>query len=344
MKKGLRWTGLAAGIAVFGAAVAEPVIYTPTRSIKDQGISVKSWGSGSIAETDEFAFEGTSSIRVSSRNFFQGGIMTFANPIDLAKATDDKENLLLLTLQVPGSTVSGGAIGGGAGPRGGGAIGGGGAFGPGAGGGRGGPGGGFGPGGPGGGFGPGGPGGGAFGPGAGGAGAQAATPVGLNLVRMVFTSSDGMKAETFVDIRTSIPDPKGWRRVGVPLAALNGWAKTNRKLSSIAISLDTIGTVYVGELQILKDQTPIYGEPSVRELNLALGDQVTLSGFGFGGASPLRYEWDFDKSDGVGVDAEGQAITRRFRKPGEFIVTLTVVDVYGLKKPFSTEIKVTVNP
>lgn len=107
--------------------------------------------------------------------------------------------------------------------------------------------------------------------------------------------------------------------------------------------MDTIGTVYVGDMQILKDETPIYAEPSVREMNLALGDQVTISGMGYGGSSPLKFSWDFDKTDGVTADAEGQAITRRFRKPGVYIITLTVSDVYGLKKAHTSEITVTVN-
>ena len=79
-------------------------------------------------------------------------------------------------------------------------------------------------------------------------------------------------------------------------------------------------------------------------MNLALGDQVTFSGSGFGGATPLRYTWDFDSADGVGVDSEGQSVIRRFRKPGDYTITLTITDIYGLKKPYTTTIKVTVNP
>ena len=164
------------------------------------------------------------------------------------------------------------------------------------------------------------------------------------MLRVVLTTDDGMKAETFVDLANTAPNERGWRKVGVPLAAINGWAKSSKKLKSVALSLDKIGTIYLGDLQILKDETPIYAEPSVREMNLALGDQVTLSAMGYGGSSPLKFTWDFDKEDGVTADAEGQSITRRFRKPGSFIVTLTVSDIYGLKKSFTTEIKVQVNP
>lgn len=331
----VRLTGLGAALLAAGAVMAQQSIYTSTRSIKDQGISLKSWGSGTASETDEMAYEGTTSIRVASRNYFQGAILNFAAAVDLAAATANKDNLLLLTLNIPGSsTTMGGA--GGRGPGGLGGPGVGGPGGPGIGGpGRGGPGaGGPGIGGPG--FG---------GPGAGAMGGQAAgSELPINMVRVVLTTDDGMKAETFVDLKNTAPNERGWRKVGVPLAAINGWAKSSKKLKSVALSLDTVGTIYVGDLQILKDETPIYAEPSVREMNLALGDQVTLSAMGYGGSSPLKFAWDFDKEDGVTADAEGQSITRRFRKPGSFIVTLTVSDIYGLKKPYSTEIKVQVNP
>lgn len=325
----VRLTGLGAALLAAGAVWADPSIYTSTRSIKDQGISLKSWGSGTASETDEMAYEGTTSIRVASRNYFQGAILNFANAIDLGSATANKDNLLLLTLNIPGaSTAMGGAPGLGGPGRGGGAAG------PGFGG----------PGGPGIG-GPGGPGiGGPGGAGAFGGQSGARSDLPISMVRVVLTTDDGMKAETFVDLKNTAPNERGWRKVGVPLAAINGWAKSSKKLKSVAFSLDTVGTIYLGDLQILKDETPIYAEPSVRDLNLALGDQVTLSAMGYGGSSPLKFAWDFDKEDGVTADAEGQSITRRFRKPGSFIVTLTVTDIYGLKKPYSTEIKVQVNP
>ncbi len=320
----VRLTGLAAALFAAGAVWADPSLYTSTRSIKDQGISLKSWGSGTASETDEYAYEGTTSIRVASRNYFQGAILNFATPVDLANSTANKDNLLLITMMIPGAgaTMGGGPAGPGGPP---------GLGGPGRG--------------------PGGPGGIASGGGGvvgggpmmGGAAAGSSSTLPINMLRIVLTAVDGTKAEAFVDLKSTSADTRGWRKVGVPLAAINGWTKTNKQLKSLAFSLDTVGTVYVGDLQILKDETPIYAEPSTREMNLAIGDQVTLSATGTGGSSPLKYAWDFDKSDGVGIDAEGQSITRRFRKPGVYVVTLTVTDVYGLKKPFTTELTITVN-
>jgi hypothetical protein len=115
----MRTTLILSTMALAGIASAQ-FIYAPVRSIKDQGITVRGWGSGTISETDELAYEGSYSIRVSTRNFFQGGIMAFANPVDLAGAYGNKNNLLRILIRVADSNLTLG------GPSGGGPVGGGG--------------------------------------------------------------------------------------------------------------------------------------------------------------------------------------------------------------------------
>src|SRR3569832_1411426 len=85
-------------LALAGIASAQgTILYAPVKVIKDQNISVKGWGSGTISETDETAYEGVHSIRIASRNFFQGGIISFGTPINLAQDFDNKANLLRIT-------------------------------------------------------------------------------------------------------------------------------------------------------------------------------------------------------------------------------------------------------
>lgn len=321
MKKLFRIGGVAllAAAAVMGTAQN---LYSPTRPAKDQGISLKGWGSGTVAETDEIAYEGTTSIRVSSRNFFQGGILTFANPVNLTTATTNKDNLLYLTLQVPGLGTTMGSGGSGRGPAGAGGGGAAGSVGV---------------------AGAAGSGASAPGRGAGASGGSSEAPK-LEKVRVVITTSDGKKAETYLDLKSMRADAKGWFSAGVPLQSINGFDKTNKEIKSIAISGDNSSTIYIGEIKILNDPTPIYGEPSIREMNLAIGDERTFSAFGYGGSTALKYTWDFDSADGINVDAEGQTVTRRFRKPGKYVITVTIQDVYGLKKPFQATINVEVNP
>ncbi|HVL38518.1 MAG TPA: PKD domain-containing protein, partial [Fimbriimonadaceae bacterium] len=179
-------------------------------------------------------------------------------------------------------------------------------------------------------------------PGGGGASAQQSSPT-IKQLRVVITTTDGKKSEAYVPI-TSSSGERGWKTVAVPLQRIAGLDKTNKQIRSIALSADSTGTFYVGDITVLTDATPITGEPNYRSLNLALGDEVEFIANGFGGSSILRYSWDFDARDGIQEDAEGQSVRRKFRRPGDYTVTLTISDAFGLKKPYSTTIKVTVNP
>jgi hypothetical protein len=318
---------LAAAIA-FGQSAT--ILYAPVKVIKDQGISLKGWGAGSAAETDEMAYEGGHSVRVSTRNYFSGGLMTFASGVSLSNQFADKNNMLRLTYRVSDSSTvlggGGGRDGGGAGAAG---AGGAGLAGGGAGGGR----------------------QGELG-GAGGRGNQGpgrgmgVTTVAQKLqnVRIIVTTTDGLKSETHIPVNTSGSGDRGWRTVAVPLQAINGFARTNKEIKELAFAGDVTTTFYIGDIRVVNDTTPISGEANVRNLNLALGDSVDFAANGYGGSSILKYSWDFDDKDGIQEDAIGQFVKRRFRKPGTYTITLTVSDQFGLKKPYSTTITAKVNP
>lgn len=302
------------------AFAAGTVIYAPTRSTADQGIALKSWGSGTISETDEVIFEGTKSIRVSSRNFFQGGRVIFTEPKALANEFESADNLLMFRFRsASATTVSpGGGPGGGEGQEGGG------------------------PGRPGGG-GPGRPGGSGVGSvGGGPAGGGTAVAASLKNVRIVLTTSDGLKSEVYVKVPTG--SDAAWKPLGIPLKAIGGFARTNKQVTEIAMSGDAVSSFYLGDIRIMNDSTPISGDLNHYELNLALNDEIEFTAMGYGGATPLKYAWDFDKTDGVQADSEGATVKRRFRKPGKYTVTVTIQDLYGLKKAYTRECKVTVNP
>lgn len=373
--------------AVSGSAIAQStVMYQPAKNAKDQGLTIHSWGSGTISETDETAFEGVYSVRISTHNYFQGGILGFSKPFDINKEYNVKTNLLKVTYKVadsgvmggagrpgagfggdrkggpgfpggnfPGAGFPGGAAGGSRKGGGGGAPAGIGAPGGAA---RGGfPGGGAGfPGGSGGfpggapqggrGFGGGqglpggaGPGGRGFG------GASTVEIPELKTFRVILTTSDGKKSEAYIPIESSAATDTGWKTVSIPLEAISGLDRTDKVIQSVAFGANTISTFYVGDIRIVDDSTPIRGEINgPANLNLALGDEIVLSATGFGGSSVLKYTWDFDARDGIQVDAEGQSITHKFRKEGNYTVTLTVSDLYGLKPAYTTTMKVTVNP
>ena len=356
-------TVLMAVSALLPAAVGSQgasILYNPVRMIKDQSISVKGWGSGTVSETDDVAYEGSHSIRIAGRNMFQGGLIVFGDPVNLAAEASDRDNLLRFAIKADGGAATGGGIGGPGGAAGGGAAAGGAAGGAGAGlpgrGGAGGGGaagvggaaggGGFGgaAGGRGGQAGPGGvggPGGAAGGPGRGGAAQTGAIP--FKTMRVVFTTTDGKKSEAFIPVAPSGLNERGWKTVAVPLQAIAGFDKTNKTVKDILVSVDAQSTYYVGDIRVVNDATPVRGEPNVRSLNLALCQEAILSASGQGGSSTLKFTWDFDAADGVGVDAEGQTVRRRFRKAGTYTITLTVSDYFGLKPAYTTTVTAKVN-
>ncbi len=315
-------TIFAAALTV-GAFGQGAVLYVPVRTIADQGIKLKSWGSGTVSETGELAFEGGHSIRVSTRNFFQGGALEWSNPVDLSPAFADKNNLLRFVVRIAdqkltftGGGPSAGGIGGlgGVGNSGGPAAGGKGGTGAGPG-----------------------------GSGPPGASVSAADTT-LKTIRVIIATSDGKRSEAYIPLSTSTGGERGWKYVAVPLQAINGFNDTNKAVTGISLSGDAISTFYVGDVRIINDSTPITGDLEPREMNLALGDAVTFRARGFGGSSVLVYYWDFDDRDGVQYDAVGQTIKRKFRKAGKYTITLTIIDAFRLKKPYQTTAKVTVNP
>jgi hypothetical protein len=354
----------------------ERVLFRPAVSLKDQSISLKAWGSGFCAETEEAAFQGTSSVRVATKNLFQGGTFLFGKPIDLAPAFTDKSNLLRITFKPLDSTFSSGSGvggGGGIGAAGGGDEGGGQPGGPPSGGGRGGggqaggpPGGGFGQagggrggapsGGAGGGFGQAGGGrGGAPGGGIGNGGGGSTAPSVLKTIRLIVTTTDGKKSEAYMTANTGSADERGWRQASIPLQAIKGFEKTNQIVKSVSLAGDVSTAFYVGDMRTVSDKTPLRVEPNFRTVQCSVNSSVTFSANGFGGSSVLKYTWDFDDADGIQVDAEGQTVIHKFREASNdvakgarpdksFVVTLTVSDAYGLKESYSTKLKVQVNP
>ena len=322
---------LAAAVVLAGAATLglgqTSSLYSPNRNVQDQGIALKGWGSGTISQTEETAVDGVYSIRVSTRNYFQGGIITFAEPKNLSSDFQNKTNLLRIAVRVADSSqtlggATGGATGGG-GAAGGGDTGtmsggGGAAGGMTAGGGM----------------------------GAGNRQGTTATPpkvdTSLHKIRVIITTTDGLKSEAYVEVPRGAKD---WSALAIPLQAISGFDRTNKIVKDMWFSGDSTATFYVGDLKVVNDTTPITGDVDRREANLALGDDLTLTANGYGGSTELVYKWEFASADGrEKATAEGRTVTRKFRRPGEYLVTLTISDKYGLKDPFKTTVKVTVNP
>ncbi|MBS1717078.1 MAG: hypothetical protein JSS72_05035 [Armatimonadetes bacterium] len=312
-------------------------LFNPIRPAKDQGLTLKAWGSGTCVETDEAAFKGTRSIRIATRNFFQGGIMNFERPVDVSREYQDPALLFQISFTSPPKTGAflfsndlfadssdfntsflgfGPAIsvGQGRSRRGGGDA-------------------------------------------EGSAPANAAesstskiTVPGLVLpsfdrMRVLIATTDNLRSEIYLEANTSFVLDHGWRQLAFPLSAVKGFDRTNKIIKSISISADQATSIYVGDMKFVKDVTPIQGDIADKgPINVGLGGEVDFKTYGYAGSTILRYEWCFDSDKGFEPDAEGGEVRHRFWRPGDYTVACRISDRYGLKKPLTVSVKVKVNP
>lgn len=163
----------------------------------------------------------------------------------------------------------------------------------------------------------------------------------MKQMRVVVVTADGKQYEAIAPFEPPITDQEGWFPIGVALGAFKGLSPDAR-IKEVRVFGDAYGVFYVGEIRVATDPIPITGDAGEEQI-VAANDLVRLEARASAGITPLKYSWDFDASDGIQEDAVGKVVTTRYRKPGEYIVTLTVSDFYGLKKPFVATTKVTVN-
>jgi hypothetical protein len=329
-------TGLAVGLA--GAGFADATLYAgqPT---ENAGITLRSWGAGSIEDSTETTFVGSRSIKVLTRGMLSGGWLVFNTPVDLRADLNAPDKAMRFTLRFAGA--SGGAAGGAGGPQAPGGIGGSGAprGGPGFGGEGGGP------------EAPGGFG----GPGApAGGGAQTTTPT-LRELRLIIETSDGKRTETMLPLQNLRTDELGWQSLSAPLRSIAGLRETNGQIAKIGFFGDTTGVFYIGEIRTLSEGGALQGYMAIQNtfgsvftsrsqerLSIASGDELIFFGVAEGVSAPVEYRWSFG-DDPSQVDGTGQVVRRRFPKRGNYTVHLTIADPQGVRPPATARIQIQVN-
>ena len=331
-------TGLAVGLA--GAGFADATLYAgqPT---ENAGITLRSWGAGSIEDSTETTFVGSRSIKVLTRGVLSGGWVAFNTPVDLRADLNAPDKVMRFTLRFAGT---GGGAGGPQSPGGLGSPGGAPRGGPGFGGGGGLTGEGGGPQAPGG-FG---------GPGAPAGGAQTTTPT-LRELRLIIETSDGKRTETVLPLQNLRTDESGWQSLSVPLRSIAGLRETNGQIAKIGFFGDTTGIFYIGEIRTLSESGPIQGYMAIQntfgsvftsrsqeKLSIASGDELIFFGVTENVSTPVEYRWSFG-DDPSQVDGTGQVVRRRFPKRGNYTVHLTIVDPLGVRSPATAKIQIQVN-
>jgi len=311
--------GIALAIGVCAGARAEKAdeirVYDGN-PVKESGMTLLPWGSGEAKESEEHVFIGSRCVKILTQGRYTGGRLHFQTPLSLKSVLDDRTAYLQFVLMFPPKDGSGGSAGSGGampGPSGGGGrAGGGGSMAPGGGG--------------------------------GGAGSDKSTrlvkPKALAHLRIVLVTTDDKQVEVFLPVSDAVQRNE-WSILAVPVVALNGLKTSNGVIKEMMIFGDSYANLFLGESRIIHDETPIRVD-ELDERTVAVGDNVSFVASADAGITPLRYEWDFDATDGVNVDAEGRSVKHKFRKPlkDDYTVTLTVRDPYGIKQPVTRKTKI----
>jgi hypothetical protein len=301
-------------------------------SIKQTGLSLAPWGSGEVRESQEHILTGNNSLRIVTHGMFQGARLVPQKPVDMKPGMSDPALYLRLSFLLPdresmGTTRIGGGLGAGFGggmtgpPSG---IGSGGRFS------------------------------GGLGQGRGGEGtmgsARVVKPKAMEYIRLVLVTTDNKRIEKLLKIDEARTNAEDWKLMAFPLSGLPGLKNSSGEVKEILIFGDAPGIIYLGEIRTIRDETPIRVNP-FPERTVAVNDTVTLTASAEAGQSPLVYQWtivrkeEADQMAGndLPVDIEGRTFRHQFRKSGDYVVILTVRDVYGLKKPAQTRVNIRVS-
>jgi len=303
-----------------------------------EGVKMGGWGSGTATADRAYKTVGANSIKVETNGYYSGARIEFEVPKDLTATKADPFAFLEFIIRFqPGTrrTQQNMGSGGPGSPGGLGAAGAPGNEGSGS-------------------FGAGFPG---FGPGIPGAmGAGEAIVPDTRRLKVVLKAEEGMFVASNFPIALFPAAEEGWFAVAIPFVAFKGLDQAQTcKVKEIRVFGDNKDTFWIGHIKTTSDDEPIQVD-SLEELETSVGEPVEFRAQAQGGISPLQYIWDFDQSDGpTQEDAIGPSVVHVFRRPsnpvpgrpGELqplVVTLTVKDLSGAKKPVRRTASVIVNP
>lgn len=297
-------------------------------TMQQAGITLGDWGNGEAMPSKDNAFTGGQSIKVTTHGPYQGARIEFQRPVDLKTAATDNTAYLQIVFMQPDKNATGfggpgGFPGGDLGPG----VGRPGASGR--------------PGGAGGIGAPGGAGEGGY-PG-GGQNAQFAKPKPLANLRIVLVTADGKQLALSEPLDGAHTERDQWQSVAVPTSAISGLKTSSGEVKEVRIFGDSPAVLYVGQIRVLHDETPIRVD-DLEDITIAKNDQQTFTASADGGPAALKYDWTIqgvksrdgdpqEVTENYQVVGEGKTFKHRFVKSGDYVVTLTVSDPYGIKKP-----------
>jgi hypothetical protein len=159
---------------------------------------------------------------------------------------------------------------------------------------------------------------------------------------MLLISGDGRPTEFLLPL-ASAHDDNNWKLISIPVAAIPGISAGNAQIKEVDIFGDSPTPMYLGKISVVVDETPIRVDP-IEEIVVPRNDRRRYTVRATGGSTPLKYSWDWDSSDGLQEEGVGRSVTHAYVRAGDYMATVTVSDLYGLKPPVKMNFKVHVTP
>ncbi len=162
-------------------------------------------------------------------------------------------------------------------------------------------------------------------------------------LKAVIYSDDGRVLEQEMPIVLKQTDEDGWFAVAFPLAGFGiTSASPEFKVVRMALSSEYPDSFNVGQIRVITDDSPIFLDSLGADQSVAPTDVLVFQGIAEAGKTSLLYSWDFNETDGIQEDAQGILVKTTYKTAGTYVVTLTVKDPSGIKKPASTKVSIEV--
>jgi hypothetical protein len=317
-------------LLALGIALPQELLIYNGQPLSELKLQAGGWGSGTLFESKDIVYRGTSSLKLISLNYYEGGRLDFSTPLDLSSYLKNPFAFLRFRIFPTTSPIVSTFPGAGGFMPGGGALGAGGMFvaPPGA---------------------PGGMAGGAPGMPGGAPGMPGGVqfPGGaypsvyqLKSFRIVLICEDGLLVSENFPFDMQMVMGERFYSVAIPFNSFKG--NGNGIVKRMLIFTNSPQTIYIGQISVIVDDTPITVVVPSKSIAARVNTFVQFSALARAGVSSLRYTWDFDDSNGIQEESIGRAVLHSFTKTGTFNVTITVSDLAGVKKPAREKIKVEV--
>jgi len=171
---------------------------------------------------------------------------------------------------------------------------------------------------------------------------QPAKPI--DRIRVVLVTDKGQLSSGGLLLDTNLALEGDWLRLS---AVLSDFARPEdlqgATLQRVVITGNHEGTIYVGEVEIVQEDTPLVAQIEGAQVrHVRAGQTVQFTAKPQHEGVNANYQWDFDDLDGLSTNAYGESVSYQFPEAGYYVVTLRVADSNGQLQPRMDTVKVKV--